>query len=101
MIFSIGETEAEYSKPPIAKWGYKGSNPATLTTPWRSSSEPTHSSCSLSPTAQGELQTLEQYRDFRPPPKEGTFQEPQWIPEIAGSTKPYIYCVFPIHIYLW
>ena len=28
------------------------------------------------------------------------FQYPQWMPETADSTKPYIYYVFPLHTYL-
>ena len=29
------------------------------------------------------------------------FPDPQWIPETANSSEPYIYCVFPIHTHLW
>jgi len=29
------------------------------------------------------------------------FQDLQWMPETMDNTKPYIYCAFPICIYLW
>ena len=36
-----------------------------------------------------------------PLPAWDTFQDPQWMPETAGSTEPYMYYVFFLYLYTY